>query len=291
MKKPGAVYGVILVTMVIIVAALSMYVWALSFVRSDVDLEDEFELDCRMTHEGDFLVYVTEDDGGAGAGTADIILKDEHGEVVFTGGVSYAYGRDPHFEQVKVTFIDEDHSGRVNTGDYFYLPSIENGGVAELGGEFMLIWEDQIMGNCTFTINPTDWTCEILWSTWNFKCIDENVTMDQSQSPSTHLFIPWDHIQIFQLDFLWSNNDTVVANFLIEDIVFDSNIVHATENSSFHTSWEYRIDHYQYGKIIGDYEVPCELQYSIQIHSKDTNETILSTWLECEHVWLSEDGS
>ncbi len=270
------VRNVLALASIIIISSTLLYVWALSYVRSDKNYSDTIDLHCCLTEDGDFLIIV-HDEYSTGALSVDATIVDVEGNELNYSTAQDYYMRDPDFSQVNITFNDRDYDGGVSGGDYFLLPSKENGGVAEIGGEFILIWphNGDIFGNTTLEANHDYWEYAELKSSWNFIHVDENVTIEEEQVASKFVAIPHKLKPEFQLLFQWSLNDTVNVSILVENVTISNFSVKSSENDEFHVRWKHDFDEdYDFENETG-YYCYFKTKYTIQVSSTNTNNTIL----------------
>ncbi len=141
-KTKWIVLTVVSMTLITIILAMILKMWADSFIRSDKQTP-KLETECFVSLRGDYIVMIEKVDPDAvGVINCNYILLDEHGRAVpgVQGSVREIYGVDLDFRAgdsddqgtFNVSFVDMDKDGKICADDYFIIRSEKNGGIAEM---------------------------------------------------------------------------------------------------------------------------------------------------------------
>lgn len=281
MKDKKVVRDVIAVILIVLLLSTAFYVIALNIIRSTKKVEGILDLHCVSTEEGDFLIIVHADDGIAII-ELDAIIRDAEGnEVNRSRGLEY-YMRDPNFAPLNITFNDRDRDGMVSDADYFLLPSKENGGVAQVNGEFIVKSRSgDICGKTTLENNHNYLDYPKLNSSWNFIHVDENVSLQENQVATENLVVIRETTLKFQLTFQWPVNDSVDVSMLVDNVSTRNFSSNSSMDDVFDIQWkhDYKNDSYRSVRSI-------TVNYTIEIKSSNSDNTILIACTEVEYIYF-----
>lgn len=271
------VRNVLALVSIIIISSTLFYLWALSYVRYNKNFDDVMDLHCCTTHDGDFLIIVHVRES-VGVGSVDAIITDIKGNELNYSKARDFYMRDPSFAQVNITFNDRDRDGRVSDADFFLLPSKENGGVAQIGGEFILKddFSGDVFGRITLEGNHDYSSYSELKSSWNFMHVGENVTVDENQSASKAVVYPYGFKPEFQLLFQWPLNDTLIISVIVENATINNYPVKSSVNNETHFQWKHDYDPDYHFENDNDFYCYFKTKYTIRVSSINTGNTILT---------------
>lgn len=139
----GPLIVVVSIIVILIISTAVLYMWALSFIRSD-KMIPTFDSECYVTNDGDYLIEIIEMYLDAVCTiSCNYIIVDDLGNAVpgEQGSVKSIYGLDLAFSDENVSFLDNDRDGRLSAGDQFLIRSVENGGVGVEGYDLLVKYD------------------------------------------------------------------------------------------------------------------------------------------------------
>lgn len=113
-------------------------------IREEEDTDrqtPEFTLESSYQNESClFIVNITDVDWTCGVTATEFYLEHENGTQVpgEWGNVEDIYGLNMSYAPFNLSFDDKDRNGMMNTGDCFFIRSVEDGGPADVGMIFEL---------------------------------------------------------------------------------------------------------------------------------------------------------
>lgn len=275
--------------------ALFLYTWALSFVESDKQYPTINAISSQ-TDNGDFVIEITEVEPDAVCALhVDYRIEDDHGDPVpgVQGRVRSIYEVDLTFQipedwtgtldrEGNVSFVDKDVDGKICHGDVFVVKSVENGGVAKKGYQFILIFtvSHDVIGKVSFD-DQWEWDepsghTELTTVTYD----SENISVDNTSSVLDRFryYIFETGFYTYYFNYLGNESRSITISHFHDDQLIVNNtmrvsaddIIYLTGNFTFED--EYSWEEFQERKI------------GIRISDTWTNETLYHGYVEYEII-------
>ena len=142
-KPSNTVRNLVIAVSVTIFVTAFLYTWSLSFIRHD-KATPKVTMECYESQHGDYVVEISKHDYATQVDFYNFHLRDNRGREIESGAgsVMNIYCLDLEFpDNQKFTFMDRNIDGRFNSGDYFILRSVENGGIVHAGWEMSITFD------------------------------------------------------------------------------------------------------------------------------------------------------
>jgi len=275
--------------------ALFLYTWALSFIESDKQNPTVTAISSQAEN-GDYVIEITEVEPDAVcAFHVNYIIEDDHGNALpgAQGTVRSIYEVDLTFQIPKdytgprnhegnVSFVDNDVDGKISHGDIFVVRSVENGGIARKGYQFILIFtvSHDVIGKVTLN-DQWEWDessdhTELTTITYD----SENISVDNTSSVLDRFryYTFESGFYSYYFNYLGNDSRSLTISHFHDDVLIVNNtmrvsaddIIYLTGNFTFedNNSWE----EFQERKL------------GIRISDTWTNETLYHGFVEYEVI-------
>lgn len=238
-----------------------------------------------LSTDGDFVVYVVDVDTEVWVSWNEYRLYDINGKTIEKGKVMEIYELNINVTGTNVTFCDRDRDGQISSGDRFIIRSIENGGPAQAGQEFV-VWNHVTEGTMFREILGAGGATEpqIPHLDWQLVSMDSgNISLDMEQSATSHA-LPFAHTEVsFLLDLNYTGSEERTLKLLFkkdgELLAEEEYEVNHNDSVGFQTTVE--IEHIPVDKR-ARFAPLLYGTFSIDVVDTGTNESLLSTQLLLE---------